>query len=64
MAYGTMNHYMLYWMSEMEQKGIKWDKNMQDEFWEFMRGMILFMPKKWKEKKSSLGIMTVIATPQ
>jgi 2-polyprenyl-3-methyl-5-hydroxy-6-metoxy-1,4-benzoquinol methylase len=64
MAYGTMNHYMLYWMSEMEQKGIKWDKNMQDEFWEFMRGMVLFMPKKWKEKKSSLGIMTVIATPQ
>jgi 2-polyprenyl-3-methyl-5-hydroxy-6-metoxy-1,4-benzoquinol methylase len=64
MAYGTMNHYLLYWMSEMEQKGIKWDKNMQDEFWEFMRGMILFMPKKWKEKKSSLGIMTVIATPQ
>jgi 2-polyprenyl-3-methyl-5-hydroxy-6-metoxy-1,4-benzoquinol methylase len=64
MAYGTMNHYMLYWMSEMEQKGIKWDKNMQDEFWDFMRGMILFMPKKWKEKKSSLGIMTVIATPQ
>jgi hypothetical protein len=64
MAYGTMDHYVLYWMSKMEQKGIKWDKNMQDEFWKFVLGMVLFVPKKLKEKKSSLGIMTVIATPQ
>jgi hypothetical protein len=59
-----MDHYVLYWMSKMEQKGIKWDKNMQDEFWKFVLGMVLFVPKKLKEKKSSLGIMTVIATPQ
>lgn len=63
-TYGTMDPYLLYWMSEMEQKGIKWDKNMEDEFWEFVFGMVLFMPKKWMEKRSSLGIMTVIATPQ
>jgi hypothetical protein len=48
----------------MEQKGIKWDKNMEEEFWGFMLGMIQFMPKKWMEKKSSLGIMTIIATPE
>jgi hypothetical protein len=35
-TYGTMDPYLLYWMSEMEQKGITWDKNMEDEFWEFM----------------------------
>ena len=64
LTYGTMDPYLLYWMSEMEQKGIQWDKNMEEEFWEFMLGMVLFMPKKWKEKKSSFGIMTVIATPQ
>lgn len=64
LTYGTMDSYLLYWMSEMEQKGIKWDKNMEDEFWEFMLGMVLFIPKKWMEKRSSLGIMTVIATPQ
>jgi len=63
-TYGTMDPYLLYWMSRMEQKGIQWDKNMEDEFWSFVFGMILFAPKKWKQKKSSLGIMTVIATPQ
>ncbi len=64
LTYGTMDPYLLYWMSEMEQKGIQWDKNMEDEFWAFVLGMVLFKPKKWMEKKSSLGIMTVIATPQ
>lgn len=64
LTHGTMDPYLLYWMSEMELKGIKWDKNMQGEFWEFLLGMVKFMPKKWKEKSSSLGIMTVIATPQ
>ena len=64
LTYGTMNPYLLYWMSEMEKKGISWDKNMEDEFIQFMIGMIKFLPKKLKEKKSSLGIMTVIAHPQ
>ncbi len=64
LTYGTMNPYLLSWMSAMEQEGIKWDKNLEDEFWEFVLGMILFIPKKWMEKRSSLGIMTVIATPQ
>lgn len=61
LTYGTMDPYLLYWMSKMEQKGIAWDKNMEDEFWAFTRGMISFLPKKWREKKTSLGIMTVIA---
>ncbi|NEN22319.1 class I SAM-dependent methyltransferase [Cryomorpha ignava] len=64
LTYGTMDPYLLYWMSEMEQKGINWDKNMANEFWEFVLGMVLFTPKKLMEKKSSLGIMTVLATPQ
>ena len=64
LTYGTMNPYLLYWMSEMEQKGIRWDKNMEDEFMQFMIGMIKFSPKKWMEKRSSLGVMTVIAHPE
>lgn len=64
LTYGTMDPYLLYWMSKMEKKGISWDKNMEDEFWAFTRNMLLFMPKKWKEKESSLGIMTVIARPK
>jgi 2-polyprenyl-3-methyl-5-hydroxy-6-metoxy-1,4-benzoquinol methylase len=63
-THGTMDPYLLYWMSRMEKKGVKWDKNMEDEFWKFVFGMILFAPKKWMQKRSSLGIMTVIATPQ
>ncbi len=63
LTHGTMDPYLLYWMSEMEQKGIKWDKNMESEFWKFVIGMVKFMPRKWMEKKTSLGIMTVIATP-
>jgi hypothetical protein len=45
-------------------KGITWDKNMEDEFWEFMLGMLQFIPKKWRKSRSSLGVMTIIATPQ
>ncbi len=63
LTYGTMDPYPLYWMSKMEQKGMAWDKNMEDEFWAFTRGMIGFLPKKWNQKNRSLGIMTVIATP-
>lgn len=61
--YGTMDPYLLYWMSKMERKQIKWDKNMEEEFWRFVLGMLLFLPKKWMEKRSSLGVMTVIAKP-
>lgn len=64
LTYGTMDSYLLYWMSEMEQKGIEWNKSMEEEFGNFMLGMIRFIPKKWSEKKSSLGIMTVIAKPK
>ena len=63
-TYGTMNPYLLYWMSEMEKKGVQWDKNMEKEFTQFVIGMIKFLPKKLQEKTSSLGIMTVIASPQ
>jgi 2-polyprenyl-3-methyl-5-hydroxy-6-metoxy-1,4-benzoquinol methylase len=64
LTYGTMDPYLLYWMSEMEKKEIKWDKNMEDEFFGFMLGMVKFMPQKLQEKRSSLGIMTIIATPE
>ena len=64
LTYGTLNPYLLFWMSEVEQKGIQWNKNMENEFWDFVTGMLKFMPTKWNEKKLSLGIMTVIATPK
>jgi hypothetical protein len=36
---------------------------MEDEFWEFMLGMLQFIPKM-EEKQVSPGVMTIIATPQ
>lgn len=63
MTYGTLDPYVLYWMSEMEAKGIAWDKNMEDEFYGFVLGMIPFTLKKWQQKYKSLGVLSVIAEP-
>ena len=63
MTFGTLDPYLLYWMSKMEQKGIRWDKNMEDEFLQFFIGMIKFIPTKCVEKITSLGVMTIIAQP-
>ena len=63
LTYGTLHPYLLFWMSEMEEKGIQWNKNMEEEFIQFILGMIKFLPMKWIEKKSSLGVMTVVAKP-
>jgi ubiquinone/menaquinone biosynthesis C-methylase UbiE len=63
-THGTLDPYLLYWMSKMEQKGLDWKKELEDEFWEFVLGMLLFFPKKWNQKNSSLGIMTAIAQPK
>ncbi len=63
LTYGTLDPYVLYWMSQMEQKGIEWNKNMEEEFFGFVVGMIGFMPTSWAEKRRSLGIMTAIAKP-
>ena len=60
-TYGTMDPYLLEWMSKMEIKNIEWDKNMEGEFISFILGKLRYIPKKIKEKQSSLGIMTVIA---
>jgi hypothetical protein len=60
---GTLDAYVLYWMSRMEQKGIDWRKNMEEEFWQFVAGMLMFQPKKILNKNQSLGIMTAIARP-
>lgn len=62
-TYGTLDPYVLYWMSRMEQKGINWNKNMEEEFVGFVARMMAFAPKVWLQKYNSLGIMTVIAKP-
>lgn len=60
-SFGTLDPYVLYWMSEMERKKINWEKNMESEFFNYVLGMIRFIPKRWQEKSRSLGIMTLVA---
>lgn len=61
--YGTLDAYVLYWLSRMEQKGIDWRKNMEDEFLDFVFGMVRFLPKKISSGGKSLGVMTAVANP-
>lgn len=63
-TYGTMDPYLLYWMSKMEKKGIAWNKNMDAEMPNFIAGMLRYLPKKLVQKSMSLGIMTAIASPK
>jgi hypothetical protein len=59
-----MDPYLLYWMSEMEQKeshGIRiWKMN----FGNLCLECYNLYQKKWRKSRSSLGVMTIIATPQ
>lgn len=59
--FGTLDPYVLYWMSEMERKDIAWDKNMESEFFAYVWGLMRFLPKRINARKRSLGIMTGIA---
>ena len=61
--YGTLDPYVLYWMSKMEQKGIAWNKNMEEEFVGFVMGMLAFFPKSYFQQSQSLGVMTVVGKP-
>jgi len=63
LPYGTMNPYILFWMSEMELKQINWDESMEKEFIQFTLGMVKFLPWILSLKRTSLGVMTVIAVP-
>jgi len=60
-TFGTLDPYVLYWMSEMEKKNIEWSKSMESEFFNYVFGLFTFLPKRVNGKKKSLGIMTGIA---
>ena len=58
---GTLNPYNLYWMSEMERKNIDWQKNMESEFWMYVKGMVWFNVKRLLSQTKSHGVMTIVA---
>ncbi|MFK7950925.1 MAG: class I SAM-dependent methyltransferase [Saprospiraceae bacterium] len=58
---GTLSNYLLYWMSEMEIKGIDWRKNMESEFWDFAIRSLKFRLNHLLKPNTSHGIMLIIA---
>jgi 2-polyprenyl-3-methyl-5-hydroxy-6-metoxy-1,4-benzoquinol methylase len=58
---GTLDPYNLYWMSEMERENINWNKNMDSEFWGYVRGKVRFNVKRFFGMSKSHGVMTLVA---
>lgn len=58
---GSMDPFVLYWMSEMNKKKMAWNGNLENEFWPFVASSIQFKLRHWNKKNSSLGVMTIVA---
>jgi ubiquinone/menaquinone biosynthesis C-methylase UbiE len=63
-SYGSLDPYILDWMSRKEAEGLDWSQSMETEFVSFVKGMVGFFPKSIFQKKKSLGFMTVVASPK
>ena len=57
---GTLDSYVLSWMSEMEIKGLDWSKSLENQFWNYFYGMVKYKLKHLFTNKSE-GVMTIIA---
>ena len=57
---GTLDPYVLSWMSEMEIIGLDWSKSMENQFWNYFYGMVKYKLKHIITNKSE-GIMTISA---
>lgn len=62
-TWGTLDPYVLHWMSRMEHKGVDWERSMEPHFFSFVAGMLTFRLTRWPHKKRRLGIMTAAAVP-
>ena len=60
---GTLHNYLLYWMSELEQKETDWRGSMEKQFWGFVAGQAGFLLKSLFDNKASHGLMLLVATP-
>lgn len=60
-TWGTLDPYVLHWMSRMERRGTSWDRSMESEFVSYVAGMLAFRLTRWPAKKRRLGIMTAVA---
>lgn len=61
--WGTLDPYVLHWMSRMEKRGIDWQQSMEGEFVGYVVGMLAFRAARWPGRRQSLGLLTAIAIP-
>ena len=57
---GSLNPYVLTWMSEMEIKGLDWQNNLENEFIKFLFNMVKYKLRQLFKNESE-GIMTIVA---
>ncbi len=62
--HGTLDPYPLFWMGQMEKKGIDWSRSMESKFVGFVAGMMLTAPIFALKKWLSAGVMTIVAHPK
>jgi hypothetical protein len=63
LTYGTLDPYILHWMSRMEQQRIDWSASMESKFAGYVAGMLLNAPVYKLHKWFSLGFLTAVARP-
>lgn len=56
----TLDPYLLYWMSRMEQNGIDWSASMQGRFIDFLWNKLRFELTYRKKHAQSLGMMIIV----
>ena len=61
LPYGTLDPYVLHWMSRMERRGIDWSESMEPRFAGFMAGKVASAPRFAMGRWQSMGIMTAVA---
>jgi SAM-dependent methyltransferase len=60
---GTLDPFVIYWMSLMEEKGFDWSRPLESEFAAFVLRMLAFWPRKLLQGRVPLGLMTAVAEP-
>ena len=62
MRYGSLDPWVLEWMSRMEARGVDWTESMEPRFAEFLAGKVLWTARHGR-RAAGQGVMTVVARP-
>ena len=63
LSHGTLDPYVLHWMSRMERRGVDWSRGMAPRFPGFLAGKLATAPWFALARSRSLGVMAAVARP-